>query len=215
MIKINVSARGLHGALERELNQYVSRISTEMIDEITEKAADYAWKLYEDADYAGQDPQEVITVDVEDNGPLSKKIVIDDDETGIATYIEYGTGIYATKRINHKTNKRRWWFYDDERDLTHGEIEVVRNGWAEPAKPRKSWYEKVKTPIYDKYTGKLIDYREEHIKLDEPVEDERDGVWFTRGNPANNIMAKTRQYILEEALPEVAKDTPGIRYTQW
>ena len=218
VIKVNVSARGLHGAFERQLNQYVSKISNEMLDEITDKAAEHMWELYGEADYAGQNPYDVITVDVEDKGPLSKEIVVGDDDTGIASFIEYGTGIYATKKINHKTNKRHWWFYDDERDQTHGPIDVVENGWVEHAKPKKRWYERVEIPIYgtNKTTrnilyGTKVDYK----KLEKPVETEQDGVWFTRGNPANNIVTKTRDYILNEALPEVAAKTPGVRYTKW
>lgn len=221
MLKISVSARGLHGNLERKLNQYVSRISVDMIDEIAVKAGDYAWDLYSEAEYAGEEPLNVITVDVEDSGPLSRAIVVDDDGTGIATYIEYGTGIYAQKRSANglrltprkHTKSGRWFFYDDER-REQGPIEVNQNDYVERAEPRKR---KKYEDVYE-VTGI---HEGEDIKTGEKEwwgdyeEDSREGVWTTHGNPPNDIMVKTKEYILSKALPEVAKKTKGVRYTQW
>ena len=215
MIKTKISARGLHGKLERQLRQYVSRISNEMLDEISEEAKTFAEDLYAEAEYAGEDPLDRITVRVEESGPLSRELIVDDEDTGIATYIEYGTGIYATKRSANNlrltprrhTRSGRWFFYSDDR-RPEGEIDVFLNDYVEQAQERMV---RVKTEIYDEFgkaTGEFEYQGETEL-------DTREGVWTTKGNPANNVITKVREHILSETLPDVAKNTPGVRYTQW
>lgn len=215
MPKISISARGLHGPLERKLSSYVSKITSDMVDEIANMARDYAEDLYYDAVYAGEDPMDRITVSVEESGPLSKQIVVDDQDTGIATYIEYGTGIYAQKRSANglrltprkHTKSGRWFFYDDER-REQGPIEIFENEYVERANAREI---RVKSEIYDEKGNPTGEYE---YQGDTELDD-REGVWTTQGNPPNDIMTKTREYILSEALPEVASKTKGVRYTNW
>ena len=194
-IKLNVSARGIHSQMRKYLRQEVSRISGEMLDEIAERAQDFALEQYGNAEYAGVDPGPEIWVDAEKTGPLSYEIKPIGDPDFIK-WVEYGTGVY-----NSKSKKQRWWFYDDGRAIVH-------NDYAEPAKPRyrTGEYE----DVYDAKgnpTGKR-----EWSRYPKPVKEERDGVWFTHGSPANMVMAKTKQKVISEIVPEVVKEHGGKHY---
>lgn len=175
-IKVKIkSAKGIHNALE----DYGKRISMAALESVMEDAADYATDRYATAKYAGVDPvdwKDGVEVYVEETGPLSRQVIAEGDIVG---FIEYGTGVRATAQAKGAKHKQRWWFNADGR-------KIVANEYAEQAHP---------------YTRKSVFVTDEEGRYREPLKKpetvNREGVYFTRGNPPNYIMRDTQQYILD------------------
>lgn len=202
MIKVKVSARGLHSSMRKILREEVTRIGKDVLEEVAEKAAEYAQDQYDKALYAGESVEGKINVWVEEDGPLSLSLNPEGPRE-LVKFIEYGTGVYnKSGYTNPKTGKPYWWFNENGRD-------IVENDLVEQAKPRivKGYWD----DVYDEegnLTGDKV-----YEEYSSPVMKEREGVYFTAGSPANNIMTKTREQILNKILPEVVKAHGGKHLT--
>lgn len=204
------SAKGFHSALRKRGEDAVGRICMAALNELMDRAFEEAADRFAEAEYAGVDPLDVdnggVEIRIEETGPLSRELVAEGD---IVEYIEYGTGVY-----NAAAPREKWFFNENGRDIVHNEF-------VEVPKPRLKKYRMVYDYewAYDKKLGDYVSKRipgslhKEKLKKPKEISREGEGVWFTRGNPGNHIMAGMEDWLLNN-LPEVLKSEAVQTYTK-
>lgn len=183
------------------------KLADKVIAEAAEEARAYAEDRYWDAEYDGETPDIVVDVAKSKNGVLVRA-------TGDAVlFIEYGTGEY----VGHTSSKtgEPYWFYTLPEDYTFG----TEDG--DFAHYRRNMKDENGDPMYyikEKRKGTLMTEGEFEERFEEELDEmtprearsfmtenkakewvEKENSGFTRGNPAQHIMAdaltKAQDYI--------------------